>query len=137
MALLLRRLFKPRISVQILFFFLTITLIIFSSLLTILNFVQCSPTAGFWDPSVHAECWDYKHFEGIAIFTGAYSAFIDFTFAIYPTPILWGLQLSRKRKIGLSMLVSSTSFVPERNLPWSRWESVLSQVRQHLSNVSS
>lgn len=54
--------------------------------------------------------------------SAGYWAFLDFALAIIPVDIIWKLQLSRKKKVGLSLLLSagilSVSFVAnERALP--------------------
>ena len=47
--------------------------------------------------------------------SAGYWAFLDFALAIIPVDIIWKLQLSRKKKVGLSLLLSagilSVSFV--------------------------
>lgn len=39
--------------------------------------------------------------------SAGYWAFLDFALAIIPVDIIWKLQLSRKKKVGLSLLLSA------------------------------
>ncbi|KAK7941614.1 uncharacterized protein PG986_014001 [Apiospora aurea] len=67
-------------------------------------FFQCSPPSSQWDLSItEKKCiskWIHIQY---SIAVGAYSAFVDLYLALYPTIVLFKLQMSTKKKIGLSV----------------------------------
>jgi len=67
----------------------------------IINFVQCNPPAAQWG-GAEGTCWDRKITVDYAIALGVTSTVFDFYLAIYPTIVLWRLQMNMKKKIALS-----------------------------------
>ena len=93
----------------------------------ILTFVQCRPVTALWDPELvvmgKATCWPPQRQINFSIFTGSmsdsfyrmitlllllsqlnvagYLAFLDLALALLPITIIWNLQLSLKKKVGL------------------------------------
>ncbi|KAL2106172.1 hypothetical protein VUR80DRAFT_7105 [Thermomyces stellatus] len=64
---------------------------------------RCTPARSQWDFSVKGECFDSSILVAYCIYAGAFSAFVDFYFAVYPTVVLFNLQLSLKKKFALSV----------------------------------
>jgi hypothetical protein len=88
----------------------------------IILYAQCRPAKALWIPSMKgAQCWSPLVLADYSIATGgmentvpfkddavpltipALSALVDLVLALYPATVLWRLQMSRKRKIGLSI----------------------------------
>ncbi|KAH8838787.1 hypothetical protein MCOR03_010706 [Pyricularia oryzae] len=68
----------------------------------ILVLTRCSPTSTLWDPSVQGKCFDIKHLVNYGIYSGICCSIVDFYLAIYPSVVLFKLQLSFKKKVALS-----------------------------------
>ncbi|KAF7856285.1 hypothetical protein EAF04_009813 [Stromatinia cepivora] len=65
-----------------------------------LGFFQYSPFAAVFDPSIsHTVNFD---FTANAIFTGSYTAMMDFVLALFPWCFLAGVQIKRKEKLTIS-----------------------------------
>ncbi|KUI67619.1 hypothetical protein VM1G_02837 [Cytospora mali] len=78
----------------------------------ILMYVQCTPIQSIWDPRVTGVC--YFNFTADAVFSGAYTAAMDFFLAAIPWFILWNVNMKRKERftimIGLSLGVFAGCF---------------------------
>ena len=68
--------------------------------------IQCSPLAKGWDPTVPGTCWAPGVGTKIWIATGAYSALMDFILAGLPWTFLWSLWMRKKEKIGIAVAMS-------------------------------
>jgi hypothetical protein len=63
---------------------------------------QCMPARSLWDFSItEKKCFDKKILIGYCIYAGIFSAFVDIYLAIYPTVVLFKLQLPTRKKIAL------------------------------------
>ena len=56
-TILLTRLLNPRKSQIYIMYFLSSLTILGSILAVLFLWLQCRPTEGLWDPSIHAKCW--------------------------------------------------------------------------------
>lgn len=65
---------------------------------TLVEIFQCNPIAKFWNPGLPGECILQSR---IYIGAAAPSVAIDLLILILPLPLLWGLNTSRARKIGI------------------------------------
>ncbi|GAM33341.1 hypothetical protein TCE0_004f00172 [Talaromyces pinophilus] len=90
----------------------SIDLIIFGCV--IILFAQCSPTKALWTPTMRdapgVRCWHPDVLAYYSIGAGALSAFLDLFLAVYPATVLYGLQMNRKKKIGLMMILGMGLF---------------------------
>ena len=107
-------------------YFFALSMILFSSLISIFLFVQCDPPNAAWNRRKAHHCWDPSILANYFTFLGgmlssrdlalwrvhgvdiivAYSAFIDFVIAAYPVTIIFGLQMELRRKIEISVIMS-------------------------------
>ena len=97
----------------------------------ILTFVQCRPVAALWDPELvvmgKGTCWPPKRQVYFSIFVGSmsdsfhrvitqlllltqpnpvgYLAFLDLALALLPITIMWNLQLSLRKKVGICAIM--------------------------------
>ncbi|EED19712.1 conserved hypothetical protein [Talaromyces stipitatus ATCC 10500] len=68
----------------------------------LLLMTECDPPAAQWDKSIkNATCRDIWILIDFAVFTGALSAFVDLYLAIYPSVVLWKLNMSVKKRLAL------------------------------------
>ncbi|KAF6827702.1 integral membrane protein [Colletotrichum musicola] len=67
-----------------------------------LHFGRCVPVQSIWDEHVEGTCFDPNITVDYSIYGGILSAFVDVYLALYPTVILFGLQMPLKKKIALS-----------------------------------
>ncbi|MCJ1394984.1 hypothetical protein MMC18_007865 [Xylographa bjoerkii] len=104
-ACLLIRLMSPSRLQKRILLSLSISCVLIASLCAIFIWVQCTPSSGLWDPTVNATCWNPSVLINYSIFAGTYSACVDFYLAIYPMVVLYSLQMSRKKKVGLSLVL--------------------------------
>ncbi|KAI0594613.1 hypothetical protein F4775DRAFT_426977 [Biscogniauxia sp. FL1348] len=86
-------------------------LLILTTIVTILaaifTFTQCEVPAALWDPALRPTtyCWDPSVQSNFSIFSGSLNSAIDFILALIPITIIWRLQLSVRKRIGLGFLL--------------------------------
>ncbi|KAF2453059.1 hypothetical protein BDY21DRAFT_388291 [Lineolata rhizophorae] len=69
----------------------------------IILYAQCTPSRSQWDFSITDKtCWSPWVLVDYAIFAGSFSATVDLYLAVYPTIVLFKLQMSIKKKLALS-----------------------------------
>lgn len=64
----------------------------------------CSPPSKYWHPDIPGHCINYTK-AGLAY--GSMNISSDFFIFLLPLPMIWGLKLSRKEKIGVSLIFMS------------------------------
>jgi hypothetical protein len=70
----------------------------------IVEAVQCIPQNKIWDPTVvGGQCLDTKK---VFVTTSAVNLVSDFVILIAPQRVIWSLQLSGRRKIGVALVFS-------------------------------
>lgn len=62
---------------------------------------QCTPTNSLWNFSVEGKCFSKTILVGYCIYAGAFSAFVDIYLAVYPTIVLYKLQITTSKKLAL------------------------------------
>ncbi|KAL8895851.1 MAG: hypothetical protein Q9207_007983 [Kuettlingeria erythrocarpa] len=90
--------------------FISISIAVSAIITVILFYIQCQPVRAVWDKSLikagTGKCWDPIPLNTWNLVIASYWAFLDFALAIIPVDIIWKLQLSTKKKVGLSLLLS-------------------------------
>lgn len=86
-------------------YFMVITNIILSFVAAVLLFAQCDPPDFAWHPTEKGTCWNPNIVANYSIFVGSYSAFGDLVLAIFPSFIVYSLQMSTARKVSLSLIM--------------------------------
>ena len=86
--------------------FLLITTNVFLGLSALFNMVQCRPIEKAWRPMVDGTCWDMRTLINYHIFSGVYSAVVDFSLALLPWPLVLGMSLRRSEKFGIAVAMS-------------------------------
>ncbi|KAK7992147.1 hypothetical protein PG996_012840 [Apiospora saccharicola] len=81
-------------------------LVIWVTILTVITFVQCTPTAKNWTPMLPGECWNPHIYLNMGYFGGALSAALDFGFALFPVLQISSLQMERSRKVLVTISLS-------------------------------
>lgn len=65
-----------------------------------------------WDPTIPRRCWSASTLQALAFTHAALNIFTDFIFAVViPIPLLWGLQMNRKTKAAVMVVLSLGVFV--------------------------
>lgn len=60
----------------------------------------CRPIAFNWDPTIPGgSCGDQKSLD---LFIGVFNLLLDVALVALPMPVLWGLQMSRQKKVVIS-----------------------------------
>ncbi|KAI0839149.1 hypothetical protein F5Y06DRAFT_28947 [Hypoxylon sp. FL0890] len=72
---------------------------------SILSYAQCNPPRALWSQVAGAVCLDPTIQANFALFTCAYSSFLDFTLALIPITFVWKLRMSTQKKVGLCFLL--------------------------------
>ncbi|KAH7382521.1 hypothetical protein DE146DRAFT_230864 [Phaeosphaeria sp. MPI-PUGE-AT-0046c] len=85
-------------------------LLCWNFVMTIITFVKCDPVEKNWQPRRPGKCWDPRIYLYMGYFSGAYSAFLDFVYAIFPMVRTSQLQMEKSRKI--LILVSFSLGIP-------------------------
>jgi hypothetical protein len=68
--------------------------------------VNCKPLKKSWDYTIDGTCWAPEVTVHYNIFSGAYSAFMDFALALLPWGFIWKLQMRKKEKFGVGVAMS-------------------------------
>ncbi|EKG19496.1 hypothetical protein MPH_03360 [Macrophomina phaseolina MS6] len=71
----------------------------------VLMYMQCTPVESIWDHRIPAKCRGFN-FTANAIFSGSYTAAMDFWLAIFPWFVLWTLNMRRKERLTVSFGLS-------------------------------
>lgn len=79
--------------------------LIVNSINCIITFAQCDPPRALWEHGVTAHCWNPQVQEGFAIFQSSENIAADVILALLPATIFWNLNLERKKKINLCILL--------------------------------
>ncbi|KAK3377074.1 hypothetical protein B0T24DRAFT_509333, partial [Lasiosphaeria ovina] len=95
---LLRLSFRTWHRVLVWFIIVTVNLALWTTAAFI--FTSCSPIARVWDPLVPGTCWNGRMLLDYNIFTGAWSAAMDFVLALFPWLLIMRLNMRRVEKIG-------------------------------------
>lgn len=70
----------------------------------ILTVVRCIPLKAFWSSNItNKKCISPIIVENFSIFSGAFSAFVDFCLAAFPLVFICNLKLTLSKKIGISI----------------------------------
>ncbi|OIW26285.1 hypothetical protein CONLIGDRAFT_468532 [Coniochaeta ligniaria NRRL 30616] len=68
-----------------------------------LVWIQCLVADPPWSPYTGSNCMSSNIMIKYSVFTGCFSALIDFAFVVLPWKMLWGLQMKRSEKIGVTL----------------------------------
>lgn len=120
---LMLRLIGPFVRARRVFLWALIILtFIFSVVCCTLTFVQCSPVEALWETVPGAVCWEPKVQDNFSIFLGCeltegssyprawlilagWNSAVDFSLAVLPVSIIWHINISRQKKVGLCTLL--------------------------------
>ena len=64
-------------------------------------FGQCTPTRKLWQPKIDGHCLSPTIQPDYSYFQGSFSALSDLALAVFPTVIIWNLQMKLAVKIGI------------------------------------
>ncbi|KAI0160973.1 hypothetical protein GGR52DRAFT_154166 [Hypoxylon sp. FL1284] len=83
---------------------LIVTMNIANFLYIIFTFFKCEPKVYSWIKG--PGCWSTQKYINYGIFAGAYSAFVDFSFALIPWFLILNLQMKKREKLGVAIAMS-------------------------------
>ncbi|KAF4783148.1 integral membrane protein [Colletotrichum scovillei] len=63
---------------------------------------RCTPASSLWDFSIEGTCFSPDILINFSIYAGTFSAFVDVYLAVYPSIVLYRLQMPIKKKVALS-----------------------------------
>ncbi|KAL1608877.1 hypothetical protein SLS59_002068 [Nothophoma quercina] len=86
--------------------FCVVTLFLFMLPSAFITWIQCTPTAKAWDPTIEGHCWDAVITVNYGVFNAAWCAAADFYLALVPWTLIWGLQMRTREKIGVGVAMS-------------------------------
>ncbi|OTB02432.1 hypothetical protein M426DRAFT_322709 [Hypoxylon sp. CI-4A] len=109
-AILLERLMAPNKWRAFGLYTLTILQSIISGISCVLLFVQCTPSEYLWNPTIPAHCFPPGLMSRYSYFVGSFTAMTDIVLAVVPIASFWTLQLPRKTKISLCLVMGCTLF---------------------------
>ncbi|KAI1169416.1 hypothetical protein F5B18DRAFT_595310 [Nemania serpens] len=97
------------IATWVLFAVLMSIKMIANSLSVIFTFARCWNPAALWDPDIRAitQCWDPKVLSDFSTFTGSLNSAVDIIFSLILITLIWKLQMSIQKRLGLIALLSS------------------------------
>ncbi|KAI1138504.1 integral membrane protein [Hypoxylon sp. FL0543] len=84
-------------------------LVIVNLILVVVTFAQCTPVTFLWErvgTGAHGTCWAPTVQQYYGYFQGAFSAWSDLVLALFPTLLIWKLQIPLRTKLGISFLMS-------------------------------
>ncbi|KAL2272071.1 hypothetical protein VTJ83DRAFT_1442 [Remersonia thermophila] len=100
-VILLAKVLNPGRVHRIIMWIISVLYILMAAGMLVINFAQCTPAAAQWG-GAPGTCWDRRITVDYALALGICSVLFDFYLAIYPTVVLFGLQLNWKKKVALS-----------------------------------
>ncbi|KAI1398504.1 hypothetical protein F4819DRAFT_468438 [Hypoxylon fuscum] len=109
-AILLERLMAPNRWRAIGLYTLTGFQCIIAGISCVLLFVQCKPSEYLWNPVIPAHCFPPGTMSRYSYFVGSLTAFTDIVLAIVPIASFWNLQLPKKTKVSLCLVMGCTLF---------------------------
>jgi hypothetical protein len=86
--------------------FCIVTLFIIMLPSALLQWFSCMPRAKLWNPLLEGTCWDPNVIIYYGIFNAAWCVVADFTLALMPWSLIWGLQMRLQEKIGVGIAMS-------------------------------
>ena len=92
--------------IKALLWFVIVSMNIAMGLTALFPWVSCTPIQKAWDLNVPGTCWKPTVMVHYNIFSAAYSAVMDFTLALLPWKVIWGLQMKKKEKVGVAVAMS-------------------------------
>ncbi|KEY74339.1 hypothetical protein S7711_00496 [Stachybotrys chartarum IBT 7711] len=99
---LLSRLLKPARWLKWTLWVMVVWSVASLAVFMLLQFARCTPTQSMWNFDIQGECMPRGPIIGYAIYANVFSAFINVVLAVYPAIILARMQMSLKRKVGLT-----------------------------------
>ncbi|KAI0455417.1 hypothetical protein F5B21DRAFT_503471 [Xylaria acuta] len=93
LSLSLLRLCRAFVTIYTIFAFLTL-------------FLYCKPLSGFWDLNSGAKCYSVTLFIRFGLANTALSIFTDILLATLPIPVVWQLQLKKRIRIYLIVMLA-------------------------------
>ena len=78
--------------------FILVNLLYFIATIFITTF-QCTPRAKIWNPTLPGTCLNYQAY---LLVTGIFNIITDALLLVFPIISIWHLQMSPKRKLGVS-----------------------------------
>ncbi|RYP49218.1 hypothetical protein DL768_005035 [Monosporascus sp. mg162] len=66
--------------------------------------VACIPLATIWEPWLMGECHINK--KNLDVTTAYFNLFVDFVILLLPQKVIWNLQMTKSRKVGVSVIFS-------------------------------
>ncbi|KAK7932525.1 Satratoxin biosynthesis SC1 cluster protein 4 [Apiospora marii] len=76
----------------------------------VLTLVQCMPIQKHWNFQVPGHCWDPRIVAQFAIGAAIWSGVMDIILAILPMPVILGLQMNKREKLGVAIALSFMVF---------------------------
>ncbi|KAK3314584.1 hypothetical protein B0H66DRAFT_641951 [Apodospora peruviana] len=70
------------------------------------TWLQVTPIEGLWNPKAAVTHWDHRIAQYAAYLAQSLFTISDLTFVLFPTIIIWGLNMTLKRRLGLIILLS-------------------------------
>ncbi|GAP83311.2 putative integral membrane protein [Rosellinia necatrix] len=89
---------------------LSVILILLNILAIVLIIRLCDPPQKQWEPSIPGTCLNPIILEYAGLVQSSYNALMDIVVAIFPALFITKLSVSRKTKIGLSLLMGGGVF---------------------------
>ena len=65
---------------------------------------QCTPRSKIWDPEINGHCVNYQVY---VVVTAVFNVISDVTMLLLPLIWIWRLQMSNKRKLGISAVFAT------------------------------
>ncbi|KAF4760718.1 hypothetical protein HAV15_006113 [Penicillium sp. str.  len=124
---MLTRILNPKPLHKTILWMMVGTAAVVSIICILILFTMCDPAEALWKPRLveaGAKCKSTTMLIDYAIFTGAISAVVDLSLAVYPTTVLLKLQMSLRKRIALCAALGLGSIGNEVLLQW-RLSSVL------------
>ncbi|CAP71655.1 uncharacterized protein PODANS_6_40 [Podospora anserina S mat+] len=100
-VVLLRKILNPGRAHRMVMWVVSVIYGLLAIGMLVINFAQCTPARAQW-LDAPGKCWDRQITVDYAMALGIYSVLFDFYLAIYPTVVLFQLQLNWRKKLALS-----------------------------------
>ncbi|KAK8121371.1 hypothetical protein PG999_005491 [Apiospora kogelbergensis] len=95
---------------RVLTIFIVASIALLMTGIMVLTLVQCMPIQRHWDYTVPGTCWPPSIVTQFAIGASIWSGVMDIILAILPMPVILGLQMNKREKLGVTIALGSMVF---------------------------
>ncbi|KAK7975372.1 hypothetical protein PG989_013835 [Apiospora arundinis] len=95
---------------RVLTIFIIVSIAVLMSGIIVLTYIQCIPIQKHWDYKVPGNCWPPYIVAKFGIAASIWSGVMDVVLALMPMPVILGLQMNKREKLGVAIALGFMVF---------------------------